>query len=71
MGDSSTFIDGYSFYKKGIILSPEVTKNIQNFDMPIHEEPSWVQQIPLESSATGIDSILIFLLYTDLHAETK
>lgn len=52
-GDTASFIDGYSFYKKGVISSQELPKNVQNFDIPSQEEPSWVQQIPQESSATG------------------
>lgn len=48
LSDPCHFIDGFSLYKLGTLTSPE---EIQTFQMPQHDEPSWVQQ---ESSATGV-----------------
>lgn len=51
LSDPCHFIDGYSLYKLGTLSSPE---QIQTFEIPHHDEPSWVQQINQESSATGV-----------------
>nr|XP_023014888.1 1-phosphatidylinositol 3-phosphate 5-kinase isoform X1 [Leptinotarsa decemlineata]XP_023014889.1 1-phosphatidylinositol 3-phosphate 5-kinase isoform X1 [Leptinotarsa decemlineata] len=54
--DPQTFVDGYSFYSKGVASSPELPRSNLNFDVPFHEEPHWVQQIPQESSTTDSDN---------------
>nr|CAI5827442.1 unnamed protein product [Callosobruchus analis] len=55
LSEPQAFIDGNVFYKKGVVLSPEIPK-LSAFDLPYQEEPSWVQQIPQESSTTDSDN---------------
>lgn len=50
VSDPFHFIDGNALYKLGSVSSPE---QVPSFSMPHQEEPSWVEQIPQESSATG------------------
>lgn len=46
-------MDGYARYRKGNLFSTHFTQLSPNFEVPAQEEPSWVQQIPHESSNTG------------------
>lgn len=53
-----TFIDGYSLYRPGVVSSPEIVQNKNEFDNPTLEEPSWMQSVPQESTANGILNIV-------------
>ncbi|CAH1155707.1 unnamed protein product [Phaedon cochleariae] len=56
VSEPQTFVDGYAFYSKGNIRSMQSSRTSLNFDVPFHEEPHWVQQIPQESSTTDSDN---------------
>ncbi|XP_018563541.1 putative 1-phosphatidylinositol 3-phosphate 5-kinase [Anoplophora glabripennis] len=52
--ETASFIDGYAFYKRGSLMTlPQPEKRIE---ISSQEEPSWVQQIPQESSMTDSDN---------------
>lgn len=51
--DSIDFVDGYVLYKPGIITSPEIPQSNTSFEGSNPEEPSWIQNVPHESSTTG------------------
>lgn len=56
ISEPASFIDGYAFYKRGSLMTlPQPEKSIE---ISSQEEPSWVQQIPQESSMTG--TLIIF-----------
>ncbi|KAJ8957069.1 hypothetical protein NQ318_007282 [Aromia moschata] len=50
-----SFVDGYAFYRRGVISS-NLPQPSRSFDIPSQEEPSWVQQIPQESSTTDSEN---------------
>lgn len=56
VSDPCSFVDGYALYKPGVFLTPEVLANHNYIETPNQEEPSWVQQIPQESSTTDSDN---------------
>ncbi|CAH1099797.1 unnamed protein product [Psylliodes chrysocephalus] len=56
LSDPAMFIDGYAFYHKKLTSYPELPLSGSNFDVPYHEEPHWVQQIPHESSTTDSEN---------------
>ncbi|CAH1970908.1 unnamed protein product [Acanthoscelides obtectus] len=55
LSEPQAFIDGNVIYRKGVVLSPEIPK-LSALEPPYQEEPSWVQQIPQESSTTDSDN---------------
>lgn len=57
LSESETFIDGYAFYKPGVVLSPEPITETEPEEAVNPDEPSWIQNIPQEStSATDSDN---------------
>ncbi|XP_030762817.1 1-phosphatidylinositol 3-phosphate 5-kinase [Sitophilus oryzae] len=54
--EPSIFTDGYVRYKKGNLFSPSPVQISPNFEVPIQDEPSWVQQISHESSNTDSEN---------------
>lgn len=51
-----TFVDGSVRYRKGNLFSSNLTQLSPNFEVAAQEEPSWVQQVPNESSNTDSDN---------------
>ncbi|XP_072386330.1 1-phosphatidylinositol 3-phosphate 5-kinase [Diabrotica undecimpunctata] len=56
LSEPMVFIDGYAFYHKKLFSYPELPPSGLNFDVPYHDEPQWVQQIPHESSTTDSEN---------------
>jgi hypothetical protein len=56
VSDPCSFVDGYALYKPGSFVTPEISASHNYFETPNQEEPMWVQQVPHESSTTGIST---------------
>lgn len=52
--EQSTFCDGWALYRLQVPTTQELSQPEQKFDARSQDEPSWMQQIPHESSTTGI-----------------
>ncbi|KAF7268563.1 hypothetical protein GWI33_018316 [Rhynchophorus ferrugineus] len=54
--EPNSFVDGHIRYRKGNLFCPTPVQVSPSFEVPVPEEPSWVQQIPQESSNTDSEN---------------
>ncbi|XP_025836877.1 1-phosphatidylinositol 3-phosphate 5-kinase isoform X2 [Agrilus planipennis] len=56
VSDTMSFVDGYALYRPCFTLEIDDSPNLPPVEIPIQDEPIWMQQIPQDSSATDSDN---------------